>query len=66
MTNDDPTPFDNDTLTEDDFESILEQLLVSAFDNGIDPRGSWEYRNGDSHPDFEVMVTELMKDSGND
>lgn len=42
-----------------EFETALGQALFSAVENGINPRGSWEYRTDGATPDFEVMIVEL-------
>jgi len=59
-------PFDGDVTTEEEFDAALEQLLSAARENGVDPQGSWVYRNGRNAPDWEVMVVELAKDDGID
>lgn len=59
-------PFDGDIDSEAELEAAMQHVLRSAADNGVDPRGSWVYRNGDSFPDWEVMVLELTKDSAAD
>lgn len=51
--------FDRDISTAAEFESALESLLLAVLDNGLDPRGSWEYRNGRAWPDIEVLIWEL-------
>lgn len=48
--------------TEAEFETALESLLLAASESGIDPVGTWDVRNGMSHPDWEIMVLELAKD----
>jgi hypothetical protein len=62
MTRDDV--YDPEVTTEAEFDAALNLILDSAVSNGLDPRGSWVYRNGDSHPDWEVLVAELQKDAG--
>ena len=54
-------PVDGDITTKAEFETALENLLGSATNNDIDPRGSWVYRDGDGVHDWEVMVIELEK-----
>lgn len=54
------TPDDEISSTED-FEAALGRLLLVALQNGIDPRGSWEYRTDGSGSDVEVMVVELAE-----
>lgn len=56
-------PSTRDITTEAEFNSALQLLLLSALNNGLDPQGAWEYRNGQNQPDLEVLVTELAKSS---
>ena len=39
----------------------LQALLVRAYENGIDVEGGFECRNGAEHPDWDVVVTEVLK-----
>lgn len=48
-------------MTEAEFDSALQSLLLSALENGLDVRGAWEYRDGEAYPDLEILVTELAK-----
>ena len=34
-------------------------MILAALENGVDPRGAWEFRNGEAGSDVEVMVVEL-------
>ncbi|QSG12280.1 Uncharacterized protein HSBGL_1869 [Halapricum desulfuricans] len=43
-----------------DFEAALRAVLDAALQNDIDPRGSWEHRDGNHSPDWEVLITELQ------
>lgn len=61
MTRDPPDPLDRDLSTEAEFDSALQTLLLAELENGLDPRGAWEFRNGGPEPDLEVIVTELTK-----
>ena len=61
MSSDTPDTPDRDITTEAAFDSALQILLLSALENGLDLRGAWVYRNGEDHPDLEVLVTELAK-----
>lgn len=47
--------------TRDEFDSALQALLRSALANGVDLQGAWEYRDEQSSPDLEVLVTELAR-----
>lgn len=53
------SPFDDDITTVDEFDDALGRLLSTAARNGIDPRGTWEYRGADATSDLEVMIVEL-------
>lgn len=55
------SPPDRAITTEDELDSAFQSLLLAALENGLDPRGAWEYRNGQTYPDLEVLVTELTK-----
>lgn len=57
------SPPNRDIMTEAEFDSALQSLLLSALENGLDLRGAWEYRNGEAYPDLEILVTELAKSS---
>lgn len=50
---------DGDITTDAEFDAALGQLLLEAVRNDIDPRGTWVYRNGQTIPDWEIMVLEL-------
>lgn len=50
---------DWDISTEAEFESALEALILVAFVEGLDPFGTWVYRNDGDDPDLEVLVSEL-------
>lgn len=53
-----PNPPD-DVTSPEDFESHLAELVAAAIDNGVDPRGAWEYRARDGEGDFEIEIVEL-------
>jgi hypothetical protein len=53
-----PNPPD-DVTSADDFETHLAALVETAISNGVDPRGAWEYRALDGHPDFDIEIVEL-------
>lgn len=54
--------FDEAIRSAEDFEAALGQLLRAASENGIDPQGSWTYRNDRSTPDWEALVVTLEKE----
>lgn len=53
---DDGTP-----LTSDAFNAELKALLRRAHDEGVDVEGGWNCRNGETYPDWDVVVTEVRK-----
>lgn len=61
MTSDAVDPPDWEISTEAEFDSALQTLLLEALNNDLDIQGVWEYRNGHTYPDLEVLVTELAK-----
>lgn len=63
MTSDAADSPDQEISTEAEFESALQRLILSALERNVDPQGAWEYRNGQAHPDLEVLVTELAEES---
>ncbi|ELZ32693.1 hypothetical protein DJ71_09270 [Halorubrum sp. E3] len=54
----DSTPDDEVSSTEE-FEAALGRVIRDAFENGVNPRGTWEYRSDRAGADVEVMVVEL-------
>jgi len=42
-----------------EFEIALGRVIRTALENGVDPTGTWEYRNDGTDADVEVMVVEL-------
>lgn len=50
---------DEQITTADQFATALEQLLVAAAENDIDPRGAWIAHTEDGQTDWEVVVLEL-------
>lgn len=56
MTRDHP---DVDITTEEQFNEAIKDLLNGATQNGINVLGGWPCRNGDTRPDWEVVVVEL-------
>lgn len=47
--------------TEDAFHEELQELVRRAHANDVDVEGGWACRNGDGHPDWDVVVTEVEK-----
>jgi len=56
VTDDDPA-----VTSEQELVAELQDLLRRAESDGVDVRGGWECRNGASHPDWDVVITELEK-----
>lgn len=54
--------FDVDVSTPEEFDAAIADLLAAAVENDVDPLGSWVARNGSEAPDFEVQISELVKD----
>lgn len=54
----DNTPNDEPSSAEE-FEAALGRAILAALENGVDPRGSWEYRPDDASTDMEITVVEL-------
>jgi hypothetical protein len=46
--------------TEAEFDAALEQILISAIGNSVDPRGSWVYDTDRIAPSLEAVVVELQ------
>ncbi len=57
MTTDDTA--DDELSSTAEFEIALGRVIRTALENGVDPRGTWEYRNNGTDADVEVMVVEL-------
>ena len=47
--------------TQAELNAELRSLLRRADTNGIDVEGGWECRNGATHPDWDVIITEVQK-----
>lgn len=54
---DDETPI----VSEDAFHAELQSLLLRAHTGGVDVKGGWDCRNSPEHPDWEMLVTEVVK-----
>lgn len=54
---------ENPQLTSrEEFRAELHAVLRRAYEDGIEIKGGYECRNGDGHPDWDVVVTEVDKD----
>lgn len=47
--------------SEEELQAELRALLCRAYESGLDVEGGWDCRNGEEHPDWDVMVTEVQK-----
>lgn len=47
--------------TPEELNTEIKLLLQAAHDNGVDVKGGWECRNGNQHPDWDLVVTEVRK-----
>jgi hypothetical protein len=45
--------------SEADLHAELKALLRRAHANGLDVEGGWACRNGDDHPDWDVVVSQV-------
>ncbi|QSG01766.1 hypothetical protein [Natranaeroarchaeum sulfidigenes] len=50
-------------ISEGEFQAALASLLRKADANDVEVEGGWDCRNGDEHPDWDVMVTEVKKNA---
>ena len=48
------------------FQAELRALVRRAHEAGVDVEGGWECRNGEGRPDWDVVVTEVVKPDGSD
>lgn len=58
--------FDGEITTEGAFSEALHRVLLEAMEHGVDPAGSWVYRNGPTVRDLEVLLVELEKPDSTD
>lgn len=47
--------------SETELQDELKELLRRAYESGLDVEGGWDCRNGEEHPDWDVIVTEVQK-----
>lgn len=57
------TRFEESITTTDALSSTLRDLLLAAHANGVDVTGGWECRSEGDTPDWEAVVTELVKET---
>lgn len=48
-------------VSEEEFQAALGSLLRRAEANDVTVQGGWDCRNGDDHPDWDVIVTEVER-----
>jgi hypothetical protein len=58
----DETPLESEAK----FQAELKALLRRAYDSGIDVEGGWDCRNGPEQPDWEAVITEVVKSERSD
>lgn len=52
----------DDTVTSrTELNEALKSLLSRAYDNGVDVEGGWDCRNGPDYPDWDIVITEVVK-----
>lgn len=64
MIDDEPSSFAGSIRSERELQETIRAVLRAASESGVDPQGSWDIKNGPDHPDWEVMVLELAKGTG--
>ncbi|QZX99250.1 hypothetical protein [Halobaculum rubrum] len=52
---------DDEVPGTEEFEAALGRVVLTALENDIDLRGTWEYRTDEETPDVEVMIVELAQ-----
>lgn len=53
---------DSDTITTaDEFNEALNELMRTAYENGVAVEGGWECRNSTGSPDWDVVILEITK-----
>lgn len=50
----------------EEFNAELRALLRRAHESGVTVEGGWECRNGAGCPDWDVVVTEVVKNDVSD
>ena len=50
----------SDSLTADDFQAKLEELLSTARAHDLDPSGGWDVVEGETQSRFEVHITPIV------
>lgn len=58
------SPFAGEISSIEEFDTMLEQLLLETISNDVDPTGAWEYETDGNGIDWEVMVFKLESDDG--
>ena len=47
--------------SKEELKAELKKLLRRAYDGGVDVQGGFECRNGPEHPDWDIVITEVVK-----
>ena len=47
--------------SKEELHAEITAVLLRAYENGIDVEGGFGCRNGDDHPDWDVIITEVEK-----
>ena len=56
------TLFEEYCTTAATFDQVLSALLVTAHRNGVDVSGGWEAHDNGAAPEWDVVVTPLLRD----
>lgn len=57
---------DDEPTTEAELLAELRSLLRRAHANGVEVEGGWACPNGDDHPGWDVVITEVEQQIGQD
>lgn len=52
---------DQPITTADEFNEALNDLMRTAYDNGVDIEGGWECLGSDEDADWDVVILEITK-----
>lgn len=52
---------DQQPTSKEELNAELQSLLLRAYRNGIDVKGGFDCRNGEGHPDWDVVIMEMEK-----
>lgn len=57
---------DNPITSKEELNAELKELLRRAYESEVDVEGGFECRNGAEHPDWDVIITEVVKNEQSD